>query len=45
MKRKHTLFTDIVSGTAVYLYVDKYNVEWVASHIWTDRILRNDKTE
>lgn len=41
MKRKHCLFIDSVSGDEVFLYIDCFGVEWMASYFWTDRIKRN----
>jgi hypothetical protein len=40
MKRKTCLFIDKVSNTEVFLYVDCYGVEWMASYCWSDRMLR-----
>lgn len=41
MQRKECLFIDKVSNKPVYLYIDCYGVEWMASYYWTDRIKRN----
>jgi len=40
MQRKHCLFIDTVVGKEVFLYVDCYGQEWMASFIWTDRMKR-----
>jgi hypothetical protein len=40
MKRVSCLFIDKVSGDEVFLYVDKYGQEWMASYFWSDRIER-----
>lgn len=39
MKRKECLFIDRESKTEVFLYVDCFGVEWMASYYWSDRIL------
>jgi hypothetical protein len=43
MKRKSCLFVDQVSRTEVFLYVDCYGVEWMASYNWSDRMERESK--
>jgi hypothetical protein len=30
MQKVKSLFTDVVNGKTVYLYVDKYGIEWMA---------------
>lgn len=43
MKRKRCLFFDQVSRTEVFLYVDCYGVEWMASYNWSDRMHRESE--
>lgn len=43
MKFESSLFTDVVNGRSVNLYVDRYGTEWMAQSRLGWRTLRNEK--
>jgi hypothetical protein len=42
MKYQYSLFTDVVNGKPVNLYIDDYGVEWMAQSKWGFRTKRNE---
>jgi hypothetical protein len=43
MKCEGSLFTDVVNGRSVNLYIDDYGVEWMAQSKWGFRTKRKEE--